>query len=118
MTIGNRVIYLLKQKKLKQKDLAEYLGTKPSTVNGWNQENKNPSSNLIIPICKFLDVPIAYLLTGDESYLTDTEINQKFLTAFSQLNTDNQDIIIGEIKKLLKEQRQEMAQQQTNQNNN
>ena len=73
---------------------------------------------MIAPICEFLNVPIAYLLTGDESYLTDTEINQKFLTAFSQLNTDNRDIIIGEIKKLLKEQRQEMAQQQTNQNNN
>lgn len=40
MTIGNRVIYLLKQKKLKQKDLAEYLETKPSTVNGWNQKTE------------------------------------------------------------------------------
>lgn len=104
MTIGNRVLYLLKKNGLKQKDLAEYIGTKPSTVNGWKQENRNPSSNLIIPICEFLNISIIYLLTGIEEN-NNNEINEKLLTSFQQLNEDNQDIIIGEIKKLLKEQR-------------
>lgn len=103
MTIGNRVLYLLKKNGFKQKDLAEYIGTKPSTVNGWKQENRNPSSNLIIPICEFLNISIIYLLTGIEEN-NNNEINEKLLTSFQQLNEDNQDIIIGEIKKLLKEQ--------------
>ena len=103
MTIGNRVLCLLKKNGFKQKDLAEYLGTKPSTVNGWKQENRNPSSNLIIPICEFFNISVIYLLTGIEE--NNNEINEKLLTSFQQLNDDNQDIIIGEIKKLLKEQR-------------
>lgn len=64
MTIGNRVISLLAEKGLKQKDLANYLGTKPSTVNGWNSENRNPSSDLILRICEFLNVDCQYLLSG------------------------------------------------------
>lgn len=104
MTIGNRVLYLLKKNGLKQKDLAEYIDTKPSTVNGWKQENRNPSSNLIIPICEFLNISVIYLLTGIEEN-NKNEINEKLLTSFQQLNEDNQDIIMGEIKKLLKEQR-------------
>lgn len=104
MTIGNRVLYLLKKNNLKQKELAEYLGTKPSTVSGWKQENKNPSSNFILPICQFLNISVIYLLTGIEEN-NNNEINEKLLTSFQQLNEDNQDIIIGEIKKLLKEQR-------------
>ena len=104
MTIGNRVLYLLKKNGLKQKDLAEYIDTKPSTVNGWKQENRNPSSNLIIPICEFLNISVIYLLTGIEEN-NKNEINEKLLTSFQQLNEDNQYIIMGEIKKLLKEQR-------------
>ena len=67
MTIGNRVLHLLQEKGLKQKDLADYLHTKPSTVNGWKNANRNPSSDLIIPICEFLGVSANYLLTGVDS---------------------------------------------------
>lgn len=66
MTIGNRVLVLLRENGLKQKDLAEYLHTKPSTVNGWKAENRNPSSDMIIPICEFLSVSPVFLLTGKQ----------------------------------------------------
>lgn len=66
MTIGQRVLYLVNEKGLKQKDLAEFLGTKPSTVNGWSKENRNPSSDLILRICEFLDCSCEFLLSGEE----------------------------------------------------
>ena len=66
MTIGNRVIHLVKEKGLEQKDLADYLQTSPSTVNGW-KGSKNPSSVFIIPICEFLGVSANYLLTGEDA---------------------------------------------------
>ena len=66
MTIGNRVLQILNEKNLKQKDLADHLGTKPSTINGWHEENRNPSSDLIVPICEFLGVSAYFLLTGNE----------------------------------------------------
>lgn len=68
MTIGNRVLALLNEKGLKQKDLANYLGTKPSTVNGWKESNRNPSSDLIVRICEFLNVSYDYILTGSEKF--------------------------------------------------
>jgi Predicted transcriptional regulators len=69
MTIGNRVLDILSKKHIKQKDLADFLDTKPSTVNGWKEPNRNPSSELIVRICDFLGVSYEYLLTGKESYI-------------------------------------------------
>lgn len=66
MTIGNRVLDLLSKKGKKQKDLANYLHTGASTINGWKSENRNPSSDMIIPICEFLGVTCEFLLTGEE----------------------------------------------------
>ena len=37
------------------------------------------------------------------------ETAQKFLNVFLELNEDNRDIVIGDMKKLLKEQRREEA---------
>ena len=77
MTVGSRVLSILKSKGLKQKDLAEFLKTGTSTVNGWNQENRNPSCDMIIPICEFLECSCEYLLTGKDdkihSFLSDED---------------------------------------------
>lgn len=66
MTIGNRVLDILSKKGIKQKDLANYLHTGASTINGWKSKNRNPSSDMIIPICEFLEVSCEFLLTGEE----------------------------------------------------
>ena len=66
MTIGERVLDLLKEKGGRQKELAEALGIGESTVSQWGKPNRNPSSELIIPICEFLNVSPHYLLTGKE----------------------------------------------------
>ena len=90
MTIGNRVLELLNQKGLKQKDLASYLGTKPSTVNGWKEINRNPSSELIVRICEFLGVSYEYLLTGKESQLSSNDrSNSQITTAFIHVKLNN-----------------------------
>lgn len=66
MTIGERVLTTIAEKGLKQGDLAKHLGTKPSTISGWKQPNRNPSSEVIVPICEFLGVSEHFLLTGEE----------------------------------------------------
>lgn len=48
------------------------MNTKPSTVNGWKNTNRNPSSDLIIPICEFLGVSTDYLLTGSDTPTIET----------------------------------------------
>lgn len=103
MTIGNRVLALLNEKGLKQKDLADYLGTKPSTVNGWKETNRNPSSDLIVRICEFLNVTYEYILTGKEnsiySYQSD---DAEWLSLIHQLPPEAQYEFRGELKGYLK----------------
>lgn len=103
MTIGNRVIALLEEKDLKQKDLAAYLGTSPSTVNGWKGAGRNPSIDLLAPICEFLGVPADYLLTGEEKRIASLAPNDKeWLLLVHQLPAEAQLEFRGEIKGYLK----------------
>ena len=54
--LGEKVFYLLKEQGRQQKELADAIGSKPSTVQGWRQENRNPTSELIMPICEFFKI--------------------------------------------------------------
>ena len=95
MTIGERILQLLKDKGLKQKDLASHLNTKPSTVNGWNQPNRNPSSELIIPICEFLGVSPEFLLTGKEKVSTVSISDAEWLSLIHKLPPETQRDFMG-----------------------
>ncbi len=87
MTISERIFEEMKKKKITQQALANALGTKQSTVASWKRLGTQPSSNLIIPISKILDVSIEYLLIGQESereYYTEDE--RKLITVYRGTN--------------------------------
>ena len=68
----------------------------------------------IYTISDFYGVSDEYIMGGseiDKKTYNDSldEVAQKFLDVFLELNEDNRDIIIGDMKKLLKEQRREEA---------
>lgn len=103
MTIGNRVLNILASKGLKQKDLADFLGTKPSTISGWKAQNRNPSSELIVRICEFLGVSFEYLLTGEEKTITFVSPDDaEWLSLIHRLPLEAQYEFRGEIKGYLK----------------
>lgn len=60
-----------------------------------------PHMDTIIKLADYFNVSTDYLLCQID------EQNEKVLRSFQQLNGDNKDIIVGEIKKFLKEQRYE-----------
>lgn len=104
MTIGNRVLEILNEKGLTQKDLAQYLDTKPSTINGWKEPNRNPSSSLIVRICEFLEVSYEYLLTGKEAPSTIISVDDAgWLSLIHQLPPDKQCELKGYIKRMIDE---------------
>ncbi len=104
MTIGNRVIALLKQKNLKQKDLADYLETRSSTVNGWKEENRNPSSDMILPICEFLGVSCEYLLTGEDKGSSPlSQDDSEWLMLIHKLPVESRYELKGYAKRMLAE---------------
>lgn len=60
----------------------------------------------LIVVADFFQVSIDYLICRT-SIKDLSEIDQKYLTTFQSLDEDNKDIIIGEMKKLLKTQKYE-----------
>lgn len=97
MRLGLRVLELLHERGLKQADLATFLKTKPSTISGWKLENRNPSAEMIIPICEFFSVTPTFLLTGkDDKTLSIRE--SELINIFRTLPDNLQDECVGLIK--------------------
>ena len=97
MRLGLRVIELLNEKGLKQADLATYLKTKPSTISGWKLENRNPSAEMILPICEFFSITPTFLLTGKDDKTLSTR-ESELLNIFRSLPDNLQDECVGLIK--------------------
>lgn len=56
MTIGKRVLKIMEEKGITQKELAKATGIGQSTISDWKTKKTNPSSNKIMKICKALEV--------------------------------------------------------------
>lgn len=62
--IQDRILALLCEQSLLQKDLAAYIGVSYSTLNSWLKRSRDIPAQCIIGICRFLSCSIEYLLTG------------------------------------------------------
>ena len=94
MRIGERVLLLADEKGVKRAALAKALGIGRSTVTGWEQSNRNPSSELIVPICELLDVSERYLLTGEEKNTDFNNAEESLLVErYRLLDADGRDIV-------------------------
>ncbi|MDR1628942.1 MAG: helix-turn-helix domain-containing protein [Oscillospiraceae bacterium] len=110
MTIGERVHFLINaNKNLSASGLARHLKTKSSTISGWKEKNRNPSSDLIIPICEYLGCSAYFLLTGKEQsparVQSLTEEEQQILSYYQEFDEDDRTIIKAKMIELLREQR-------------
>ncbi len=64
MTIGQRIFYLLDEKKMTQKEFSDRTGIATTTISDWRKKNTNPGSDKIMSICAALEVAPEYLLAG------------------------------------------------------
>lgn len=80
MTIIERIFLIMKEKGLKQKELATATNKNESQITSWKNRNCNPPAELLPDIAKFLNVSINYLVTGQ----TETNNNN-----FNFLNSNN-----------------------------
>lgn len=95
MTISQRIFYILKEKKLKQKDLAAYTGISTSAISAWNKNNTNPAAESISIIADFLGVSVEYLLTGKEKSPSLPDDEQELLSYYNNLPEWEQQRLIG-----------------------
>lgn len=97
---------------LTQDELAQKLDISKGSVAMWETNKRTPSTGTLIRLADLFGVTTDYLLGRSENPTPEPFANApqdasktaNLLSAFEQLDTDNQDIIIGEAKKLLKQQ--------------
>lgn len=104
LRLGERVHFLLKKYNKSQKELADFLNTKTSTINGWKQPNRNPSSDMIVPICKFFKISTDYFLTNNIEEFYENNVNSKeyVLTEKRTIHDYDQNILAQRLKLLRK----------------
>lgn len=113
MKIGHIISKLRYDKGYSQIEMAEKLGVTKGAVGMWETDKRKPDYDALIKIADLFDVTTDYLLSHsvkeplkDNIFKTD-EITLRMMHTFEMLDEDYKDILIGEAKKLLKQQRLE-----------
>ncbi|MCR5416745.1 MAG: helix-turn-helix domain-containing protein [Pseudobutyrivibrio sp.] len=66
MTISERVLEILDERKISQKEFSIKTGIPQTTISDWRKKKTNPASDKILIICKVLNVSPEWLLSGIE----------------------------------------------------
>lgn len=124
MDIGRRIKSLRTENQMTQKQLAEKVGLTPKMISFYEKGERIPPLDIVEKLVKIFSkssdyiIGIDNLLNEDIKNNVDTDLfpissltarEQDLIQVFRQLTNDNQDIIIGESKKYLKEQRYDTA---------
>lgn len=112
---GQKIKELRKSHQLTQAELASSIGISRPALSLYEAERREPDIDLLNKLAIFFNVSVDYII-GDFNDRNDIKkdatlhLNGKeynLINTFRKLSIDNQDILIGEAKKLLKEQRRE-----------
>lgn len=93
MRLGERVLDLLEKSGATIRHFSESIGSKPTTVIGWRQPNRNPSSELVVPICEFFEI------TPNELFDYDTKRSvlpgdiQLLVSRYETLDDDGKTVV-------------------------
>ena len=96
-----RLSEAMTMKNLSCSELSKKVSFDPKLCQNFLDGKKDPTPEQLVELASLLNVSIDFLL-GNAPLMTGIE--SRMLNAFSRLNEDNQDIILGRTKELLKEQ--------------
>lgn len=103
--IANRIRQLCEEKNITDHDLERILCLSEDEIFFLVEYGFIPHVNTVISLADYFNVSCDYLLC-----LIDQQ-TEKAISSFQLLSEDNKDIIIGDIKKFLREQRQEKEEE-------
>lgn len=63
--VGKRISQLRRDRNMTQKELAKALNVSPSAIGMYEQGRRQPSTELIVSICRLFSVSTQWLLTGE-----------------------------------------------------
>lgn len=101
-SFADRLNSLLKERKISKEIFQKKTGVSDEQME--SLMDGRPNIKELIAVADFFHVSIDYLICRT-SIKSLSDVDSKFLSAFQNLDEDNQDIIIGKTKELLKEQR-------------
>ena len=110
MEVIERMHYIMQEKGLKASQLASILQIDRSVISNWKNRKTDPPLKYLVLICKFLDVSLEYLLTGEEVKIHNTE-EVELLSNYNSLSNYNQAKISGMIELKLHEQEEQKKQE-------
>ena len=108
MSFGNRLLYVLEDKNITQKQFSEILNIAPSTINGYINNYREPDFSILKKISTILEVSTDYLLgLTNHSQIRSpeqlTDIEAEFVNTFRLLNNEQRELIIEQGKLMCKQ---------------
>ena len=115
MEMGHVIAKQREEKGLSQKELARILNVSSSAVALWEVNKRCPSLDSLIEIADFFNISMDVLFASDRKnknyvpiqYQNYSDKTERIIEYFQSMNEESQDILIGEARKLLREQRLE-----------
>ena len=93
MAFGERLLRLLEEREITQREFAAILNIAPTTLNGYIKSNRQPDFELVKNIASVLSVSTDYLLGYDGDGINLTEKELSAITKLRSLDESQQDII-------------------------
>ena len=91
-TMGKRIAFYRKRKKIQQKELAHILNLKSDgTVSQWEADITSPKPAMMLELCKVLDISISDLFGVEENKGQLTKEEEKLLASYKDLNEEGQE---------------------------
>lgn len=103
MTIGERVLKLVKDKGMTQKEFSEKTGIPQSTMSSWRGKKQNPSMDKLRIICDTLEVDPYFLISGTSG---DTNANMDYIAVY---RSDDEYKILMEYRNLDQKNKDKLA---------
>ena len=107
MRLGNRVMALLDVVNKKPSELADAIGAPRNTVYGWKEQNRNPSSEYVIPICSFFNMTPNELFGFDATTAELDDEERELLDHFRALGKIGRRAVLAEVDEQLYRQKLE-----------
>ena len=109
MTIGERILDIINQKGMTQKEFSEKTGIPQSTLSSWRGKKQNPSMDELKVICDSLQIDPYYLISGAENnemlnndYVAVYRGEEEYdlMIEYQKLSRDNRNRLLGFLKAL------------------
>ena len=115
MEIGHIIAKYRMNNGISQKDLAKALNVSTSTVALWEVNKRNPTPSTLVDIADYFNISMDILFSADRKNKTyqkdDADLLspdcERLINYFNEMNDESREILLGEVRKLLREERLE-----------